>query len=185
MAVRAAPAVLILCPSLSSCQCADWYIVTLAVRLLYRPNVQVSQQIYSFSNARATANFLERREGEVRSRPSLPQSEQDSITQQHLVIGPIRAPHLTVGWTYAVVASSARLDLSLGRVNVHVYLTCSKLQPQHRRGMTSLRQQVSVSLGYRRGEGVCLDDPSVHSDVQVAPGSAARPSGERTRPRDG
>src|SRR5215213_11034863 len=59
VAVRAELAVLILCPSSPSCQCADRHILTSAVRLLYRPNVQVSQEIYVFSNARANANFLE------------------------------------------------------------------------------------------------------------------------------
>jgi hypothetical protein len=33
---------------------------------MYRTNVQVSQEIYVFSNARANANFLELRHGEVR-----------------------------------------------------------------------------------------------------------------------
>src|SRR5215213_9768518 len=63
--VCAEPAVLTLCPSLPSCQCADRHILASLERLLYRPNVQVSQEIYVFSNARATANFVELRRGEV------------------------------------------------------------------------------------------------------------------------
>src|SRR5215212_1117254 len=66
VAVRAEPAVLILCLSSPSCQCADRHILTLAVRFLYRPKVQVLQGIYVFSNARALANFLALRKGEVR-----------------------------------------------------------------------------------------------------------------------
>ena len=69
MAVYVEPAVFILCPSLPSCQCADRHILTSLERLLYRPNVQVSQEIYVFSNARATANFVELRRGEVRRIP--------------------------------------------------------------------------------------------------------------------
>jgi len=71
--VRAEPAVLILCLSSPSCQCADRHILTLAVRFLYRTNVQVSLEIYVFSNARALANFLELRIGEVR-RISIPRT---------------------------------------------------------------------------------------------------------------
>src|SRR5215213_5412769 len=66
VAVCAEPAVLILCLSSPSCQCADPHILTLAVRFLYRPKVQVLQGIYVFSNARALANFLALRKGEVR-----------------------------------------------------------------------------------------------------------------------
>src|ERR671918_2608848 len=65
VAVRAEPAVLILCPSLPYCQCADQQILTSSDRLLYRTNVQVSQEIYVFSNAQANANFLELRKAEV------------------------------------------------------------------------------------------------------------------------
>src|ERR687889_2082800 len=65
VAVCAEPAVFILYPSLPSCQCADRHILTSLERLLYRTNVQVSQGIYLFSNARANANFVELRRGEV------------------------------------------------------------------------------------------------------------------------
>jgi pimeloyl-ACP methyl ester carboxylesterase len=39
--------------------------------------------------------------------------------------------------------------------------------------MLPLRQQVGVGLGDRRGEGVGLDDPAVHGDIQVAAGRKA------------
>src|SRR5215204_4684846 len=39
--------------------------------------------------------------------------------------------------------------------------------------MPSLRQQVGVGPGDRRGEGVSLDDPSVYRHVQVAAGREA------------
>jgi hypothetical protein len=56
---------------LSSCQYADWHILTSSERLLYRTNVQVSQEIYVFSNTRANANFFELRKAEVRLRRNL------------------------------------------------------------------------------------------------------------------
>src|SRR5215218_959514 len=75
VAVRAESAVLILCPSLPSCQCADQLILTSSERRLYRTNVQVSLEIYVFSNARANANFFELRQGEVPRIPLLRLSE--------------------------------------------------------------------------------------------------------------
>jgi hypothetical protein len=58
-------------------------------------------------------------------------------------------------------------------MHVDVDLARPELEPQVRRGMPPLGQQISVSLGDRRREGVGFHDPAVHGDVQVAAGREA------------
>ena len=63
-------------------------------------------------------------------------------------------------------------------MHVDIHLARPELEPQKRRGMPPLEQQIRVSLlGDRRSEGVGLHDPAVYSDVQVAAGREA--DGER------
>ena len=67
-------------------------------------------------------------------------------------------------------APTAQPHGALGGVHVDVHLARPELEPQQRRRMPLLGQQVSVSLGDRWREGVSLHNPAVNGDVQVAAG---------------